>query len=69
MKQNAFSRELIDYRQHNVESTLDGLLTLAMNFLEGFVGLGRVADKVMKIVKTKVWTPIDKALEFVITWS
>jgi hypothetical protein len=53
---------------NKVESTMAGLLTLAISFLAGFVGLGRVADKVMEILKTKVWAPIDKALDFVITW-
>ena len=53
---------------NKVESTLAGLLTLAINFLAGFVGLGRVADKVMEIINTKVRAPVDKALDFVINW-
>jgi hypothetical protein len=51
-----------------VESTLAGLLTLAINFLAGFVGLGRIADKVMNIINTKIRGPIDKALDKVIDW-
>ena len=46
-----------------VESTLAGLLTLAISFLAGFAGLGRIADKIMGLLKEKVWTPIDKALD------
>jgi hypothetical protein len=51
-----------------VESTLAGLLTLAISFLAGFAGAGKVADKVMNIINTKVRAPIDKALDFLITW-
>jgi len=50
-----------------VESTLAGLLTLAINFLAGFIGLGKVADKVMEIIN-KIRAPIDKALDKVIDW-
>jgi hypothetical protein len=50
-----------------VESTLAGLLVLAISFLAGFAGLGKVADKVMEIIN-KIRAPIDKALDFVITW-
>ena len=48
---------------NKVESTLAGLLTLAISFLAGFAGLGRIADKIMGLLKDKVWTPIDKALD------
>ena len=48
---------------NKVESTLAGLLTLAISFLAGFAGLGRIADKIMGLLKEKVWTPIDKALD------
>ncbi len=50
-----------------VESTLAGLLSLAINFLAGFVGLGKVADKVMGVIN-KVRAPIDKALDWLIGW-
>jgi hypothetical protein len=53
---------------NKVESTLAGLLTLAINFLAGFLGLGKIADKVMNIINTKVRQPIDKALDKVIDW-
>jgi hypothetical protein len=50
-----------------VEGTLAGLLSLAISFLAGFAGLGKVADKVMGVIN-KVRAPIDKALDAVITW-
>jgi len=53
---------------NKVESTLAGLLTLAISFLAGFVGLGKVATKVMDIINKKVRQPIDKALDKVIDW-
>ena len=51
-----------------VESVLAGLLTLAISFLAGFLGLGKIADKVMNIINTKVRAPVDKAIDFVINW-
>jgi hypothetical protein len=51
-----------------VESTLAGLLVLAISFLAGFLGLGKIADKVMNIINTKVRAPVDKALDFLINW-
>lgn len=51
-----------------VENTLAGLLTLAISFLAGFLGLGNITDKVMDIINTKVREPIDKALDKVIDW-
>jgi hypothetical protein len=50
-----------------VESTLAGLLTLAISFLAGFLGLGKIADKVMAIIE-KIRSSIDKALDKVIDW-
>lgn len=50
-----------------VESVLAGLLTLAINFLAGFAGLGRVSDKIMGVL-AKVRAPIDKALDSLIAW-
>jgi Domain of unknown function (DUF2431)/Domain of unknown function (DUF4157) len=50
-----------------VENTLAGLLTLAISFLAGFLGLGKIADKVLAIVE-KIRAPIDKALDKVIDW-
>lgn len=53
---------------NKVESTLAGLLTLAISFLAGFAGLGKIADKVMDIINTKIRQPIDKALDKVVDW-
>jgi hypothetical protein len=50
-----------------VETTLAGLLSLAINFLAGFAGLGKVADKIMEVIN-KVRAPIDKALDALINW-
>ena len=50
-----------------VESTLAGLLTLAVNFLAGFAGLGRVADQVRAVI-ARIRAPIDHALDRVVAW-
>lgn len=50
-----------------VESVLAGLLTLAISFLAGFLGLGKIADKVMEVIK-KIRAPIDKALDHLVDW-
>jgi hypothetical protein len=50
-----------------VESILAGLLSLAINFLAGFAGLGKIADKIMGVI-SKVRAPIDKALDALIAW-
>jgi hypothetical protein len=50
-----------------VETTLAGLLTLAINFLAGFAGLGRVADQVRGVIQ-RIRAPIDRALDRVVTW-
>jgi Domain of unknown function (DUF4157) len=51
-----------------VEGTLAGLLTLAISFLAGFAGLGKIADKVMDIINKKVRAPIGKALDKAVAW-
>ncbi|OYY94802.1 MAG: hypothetical protein B7Y41_04315 [Hydrogenophilales bacterium 28-61-23] len=50
-----------------VEGVLAGLLSLAISFLAGFAGLGKVADKVMGVIQ-KIRAPIDKALDAVVNW-
>jgi hypothetical protein len=50
-----------------VESTLAGLLSLAISFLAGFLGLGNIASKVMAVI-TKVRATVDKAIDAAITW-
>ena len=50
-----------------VESILSGLLSLAISFLAGFVGLSKVSDKIKDIVK-RVREAVDKAIEAAVTW-
>lgn len=50
-----------------VEGVLESLLSLAINFLAGFAGLGKVADRVLAVIK-KVWSFIDKALDRLVEW-
>lgn len=50
-----------------VEATLAGVLSLAINFFAGFVGLGKVSDKVMGVIG-KVRATIDKALDALVNW-
>ncbi len=50
-----------------VESILAGLLSLAINFLAGFAGLGKVADKLMGVIK-KVRGVVDKGIDALIKW-
>ena len=57
----------IEAAASRVESILAGLLSLAINFLAGFAGLGKVADKIMGVIN-KVRAPIDKALDWLIGW-
>jgi Domain of unknown function (DUF4157) len=52
---------------NRVESTLAGLLSLAISFLAGFLGLGKVTDKIMAVVQ-KVRTSVDKAIDAAIAW-
>ncbi|WP_363495349.1 eCIS core domain-containing protein [Burkholderia sp. LMU1-1-1.1] len=57
----------IDSAATKVETTLAGLLSLAINFLAGFAGMGKVADKIMAVFN-KIRAPIDKALDALINW-
>jgi hypothetical protein len=50
-----------------VESILGGLLSLAISFLAGFVGLGKVASKVTDVI-TKIRAVVDKALDTAINF-
>jgi hypothetical protein len=50
-----------------VESALANLLSLAISFLAGFLGLGNVAEKIMGVIK-KMQAFIDKALDTAINW-
>lgn len=50
-----------------VENTLARLLSLAINFMAGFVGMGRVADRIMGIF-ARIRAPIDRALDWLVNW-
>jgi len=50
-----------------VESVLAGGLSLAINFLAGFAGLGKIASKINGILQ-KIRAPIDKALDSMVAW-
>src|SRR5262249_21384656 len=50
-----------------VETALAGLLSLAISFLAGFLGLGNVAEKIMGVIK-KGQVAIDKALDKAVEW-
>lgn len=50
-----------------VERILANLLSLSISFLAGFLGLGKVTDKIMEVIK-KVRTSVDKAIDAAIAW-
>jgi Domain of unknown function (DUF4157)/Novel toxin 15 len=50
-----------------VESALAGLLSLAISFLAGFIGLGNISSKIMGVIE-KVRAAVDKALDTAIGW-
>ena len=52
---------------NRVEGILANLLTLAINFLAAFAGLGNVASRVRAIIE-RIRAPIDRALDRVVTW-
>ena len=71
---NAFINSIVQIASGNigaaaakVESILAGLLSLAISFLAGLVGLGKVTDKIRDIVK-QVRETVDKAIEAAVTW-
>jgi hypothetical protein len=57
----------IDAAAAKVEKILAGLLSLAINFLAGFLGLGKVADKIMGVIM-KVRSVVDKGIDALINW-
>jgi hypothetical protein len=57
----------VDAAAARVEKALAGLLSLAISFLAGFLGLGNIADKVMGVIN-KVRVSIDKALDWLVNW-
>jgi uncharacterized protein DUF4157/DNA/RNA non-specific endonuclease len=50
-----------------VENILGNLLSLAISFLAGFLGLGKVTDKIKEIIE-KVRISVDKAIDAAIAW-
>jgi hypothetical protein len=57
----------IDGAAKRVETTLAGLLSLAISFFAGFVGLGDVVKPVLEVIH-KVQAVIDKAIDSLIDW-
>lgn len=57
----------IDAAAAKVESVLAGLLSLAINFLAGFAGLGKIAAKINGIIE-KIRKPVDKAMDSLVGW-
>ncbi|HKY44269.1 MAG TPA: DUF4157 domain-containing protein [Pyrinomonadaceae bacterium] len=52
---------------NRVESVLSRLLSLAISFLAGFLGLGKITDKIKEIIE-KVRAKVDQAIDAVIAW-
>lgn len=52
---------------NKVESTLAGLLTLAISFLARLMGLGRISDAIRDVVE-RIRAPINAALDRVVQW-
>ena len=59
---------VIDAAANKVESTLANFLSLAISFLAGFLGFGKIADKIMGVIKKVQRDSIDKALDKLIDW-
>lgn len=52
---------------NKVEETLKGLLSLAINFLANFAGLGNVSEKISEVLRS-IREPVDTALDKMIDW-
>jgi hypothetical protein len=52
---------------NRVESILGGLLSLAISFLAGFLGLGKITDKIAAVIQN-VRSSVDKAIDAAIAW-
>ena len=50
-----------------VESILGRLLSLSVSFLAGFLGLGKITDKIKEVIE-KVRISVDKAIDAAIAW-
>jgi len=64
---SAIAAGAIGAAANKVESTLAGLLTLAISFLARLMGLGRVSDAIRNVVE-RVRAPINAAIDRVIGW-
>ena len=63
----AIAEGRLEAAEKRVEDSLVGLLTLAINFLAGFLGLGKITDKIREIL-AKIRGTVDKALDAGIEW-
>ncbi|UGU16058.1 DUF4157 domain-containing protein [Sinomicrobium kalidii] len=63
----AIANGVITQAANKVEKTLAGMLTLAINFLAKFAGLGKISEAIIKIIK-KIREPVDKAMDKVVGW-
>jgi hypothetical protein len=64
---SAIAAGVIASAANRVETTLAGVLSLAISFLARLVGLGKVSDAIVGVIN-KVRAPIDKALDRVVAW-
>jgi hypothetical protein len=63
----AISAGQIDSAASKVESGLEGMLSIAISFLAGFLGLGNIASKILEVIK-KVQDMVDKGLDVAINF-
>ncbi|MDT7950232.1 MAG: DUF4157 domain-containing protein, partial [Acetobacteraceae bacterium] len=63
----ALANGVVSAAASKVESVLATGLSLAINFLANFAGLGNIPKKVMDLIK-KIRAPVDKALDAVVGW-
>jgi hypothetical protein len=52
---------------NRVESILAKLLSLSISFLAGFLGLGKITDKIKEVIE-KIRATVDKAIDGAIKW-
>jgi hypothetical protein len=57
----------IEGAAQKVEDGLEGMLSIAISFLAGFLGLGNIASKILEVIK-KVQDLVDKGLDTAINW-
>lgn len=64
---SAIAAGVLTQAADKVEQTLAGMLTLAINFLAKFAGLGKISEAIIRIIQ-KIREPIDKAMDKVVGW-